>query len=82
MRGIRLNHGVAFVECDGVTVKVSKDGSCELSSVMFPALEWELRTEPPSTYTYLTDGDVDSLGEGVREGIELVVAKLKKTLDE
>lgn len=64
MRGIRLTHGATFVEHHGVTVRISK-GKCELSPVLFPSLEWDLRTEPPDTWEYLTDGDIRGLGEEI-----------------
>ena len=64
MRGIQLAHGAIFVEKNGVTVRIL-NGKCELSPIMLPVLEWDLRTEPPDTWDYLTEGDVRGLGEDI-----------------
>ena len=74
MRGIKLQHGVAFVEYDGVTVRINADGTCDLSPILLPALEWDLRTEPPQTWTYITDSDIDTFGNDTRQQIERIVA--------
>ena len=50
MKGIKLSHGAAFVEHEGVTVRDNSDGTCELSSRQLPSIEWDLRTEPPHTW--------------------------------
>lgn len=81
MRGIRLSHGVSFIEHDGVTVRIKADGTCGLSPIMLPALEWDLRTEPPETWDYIFDSEIDALGENMRGQIEAVVAKFNKTME-
>ena len=79
MRGIRLSHGVSFVEYDGVTVRVNADGTCDLSPIQLPALEWDLRTEPPETWNYLCDRDID---EQTRMRIEAVVRRFQSVVGE
>lgn len=80
MRGIRLSHGVTFVECDGVTVRISAKGKCELSPIMFASLEWDMRTEPPEKWRYLTESDIASLGKKTLGEIDRVVAEVKDVL--
>ena len=63
MQAIRLKHGVIFVKKDGVTVRINANGECEISPILFESLEWDLRTEPPSQWDYITEGDVMALGE-------------------
>ena len=82
MKGIKLSHGVAFVEHEGVTVRVNSDGTCVLSSRQLPSVEWDLRTEPPHTWDYIYDKDVDLLGQDVRANIERIVADLHEVLGE
>ena len=80
MRGIKLSHGVSFVEYEGVTIRISADGKCALSPILLPSLEWELRTEPPEKWTYITDSDVDAYGENTRKQIENLVKKFHRTI--
>ena len=77
MRGIRLSHGVSFVECDGVTLRIKADGICELSPITLSALEWDLRTEPPDTWDYIFESD---LNESTREQIGRIVEKYRRIL--
>ena len=78
MRGIRLRHGVCFVEYDGITVRISADGTCGLSPITLPALEWDLRCEPPETWDYIFASDLDSFGKETREEIERIVARVRE----
>ena len=80
MRGIKLQHNVAFVEHDGVTVRINADGTCDLSPVLLSALEWELRTEPPKTWTYITDSDIDAFGKDTLQQIERIVAEFHEII--
>ena len=82
MRGIRLSHGVSFVECDGVTVRINADGTCELSPILLPSLEWTLRTEPPDTWDYIFDSDIDAYGEETRRALERIVEKYRRVLED
>ena len=77
MRGIRLNWGVTFVEYDGVPIRINADGTCGLSPIMFPALEWDLRTEPPETWEYIFESD---LSEDTREQIKRIAEKYRDIL--
>ena len=78
MRGIRLNHGVTFVECEGVTVRIGRNGKCELSPIMLPVLEWDLRTEPPEKWDYICESDIDA---DMRSKIEGIVAKFHRVVE-
>ena len=80
MRGIRLSHGVVFVEYEGITVKLSPDGRCDLSPVLLDSLEWDLRTEPPDRWGYLTEGEIFALENGGFEKIRERVAQAKGVL--
>ena len=81
IRGIKLKHGVCFVEYDGVTVRINTDGTCVLSRVLLPSLEWELRTEPPETWDYISDSDIDAYGEETRRALERIVEKYRRVLE-
>ena len=80
MRGIRLRHGVTFIEYDGVTLRIKADGICELSPITLSALEWDLRTEPPETWDYIFGSDLESFGEDTREQIRRIVEKYRSVL--
>ena len=81
MRGISVKNGACFVEVDGITVKISRSGECELSPINFNTLEWDLRTEPPDEWDYLYAGDIEMLGENVIKDINDIVNKFKSVLD-
>ena len=81
MKGIKLSHGVIFVT-DGLhTVRLLKDGKCGVSPILYENLEWDLRTEPPSTYEYLTNGDIKDLPDGGYEKIKKVFQEIYKVLE-
>lgn len=77
MRGIKLERGATFVEHKGLTVRILRSGKIGVSPIMFAALEWDLRTEPPSTWEYLTEGDIRALGEETVAQIEALADKLR-----
>ena len=77
MKGIQIIGGAAFVECDGVTVRIL-NGKCEISPVLLPSLEWELRTEPPHTWDYLCESDIRAMGDAVYTQILNITEKVKK----
>ena len=81
MRGIKLRHGTAFVEHEGVTVRIRADGKCELSPILFRSLEWDLRTEPQDSWEYLSDSDIDGYGADTRKQIESIVAKVHRVIE-
>ena len=80
MRGIKVSHGATFVECDGITVRISAKGKCELSPILFSSLEWDMRTEPPERWCYLTESDIASLGSVTLAEIDRIVAEAKAVL--
>ena len=67
MRGIRLSHGVTFVEYEERTFRISANGKCEISPIMFSALERDLRTESPDKWEYISGGEVMSIVNGMKE---------------
>ena len=69
MRAIRMKHGVVFLKIDGVSIKIKANGEVGLSPILFDNVEWDLRTEPPSEWEYITESDVRGLGEGVYEAV-------------
>ena len=77
MRGIRLRHGVTFVEYEGITVRIRANGECGLSPISLSSLEWDLRTEPPHTWDYITRSDVD---ENTFREIERIVLHVHQIL--
>ena len=81
MKAIKLSHGVIFVKKDGVTVKVMPNGEVGLSPILFESLEWDLRTENPSTWEYLLQSDILALGKQTVEKINQVVDHFNKTLN-
>ena len=78
MRGIKLNHGVSFIEYDGVTIRINADGTCVLSRILLPSLEWDLRTEPPETWDYIYDEDIASFGADTLEKIKQIAAEVRR----
>ena len=75
MNGIRLSYGTVFVSDGLFTVRLSASGECEPSSVLLPSLEWELRTEPPHTWDYMTEAEIHALPNG---GFEKILAVLER----
>jgi hypothetical protein len=61
MRGIKLSHGVIFVNDGLITVRVLPSGEVGVSPVTFQTLEWQLKNEPLDSYDYLTEGEIESL---------------------
>ncbi|MBR5251020.1 MAG: hypothetical protein IKV38_03280 [Clostridia bacterium] len=80
MKAIRLKHGVVFVKIDNFTFKVLPDGTCDFSPVTFEVLEWDLKTEPPSTWEYLTQGEICSLPNDAYQKMLEYLQKVNKAL--
>ena len=80
MKGIKLSHGAVFVYDGLFTVKLSRSGECGPSPVTYPVLEWDLRTEPPDSWEYLTEGDIRGLADGGYDKIFAAIEKIHKTL--
>lgn len=80
MKGIKLSHGVIFVTDGTYTVRLLKDGTCGTSPVLYETLEWELMTEPPSTYEYLTERDIVNLPNGGYEKIKKALNRIYEVL--
>ena len=80
MRGIKLSHGVYFVEYKGVTIRINQNLICELSPILLSSLEWDLRTEPPEKWEYMTEQDIISLGNNMLSKIEDTVSSFNKII--
>ena len=80
MKGIKLSHGVIFVTDGTHTVRLLKDGKCGVSPILYESLEWDLRTEPPATYEYLTNGDIENLPDGGYEKIKKAFQEIYEVL--
>ena len=82
MKGIRLSHGAVFVT-DGVhTVRLLPSGECGVSPVLYGSLEWELRCEPPHTWDYISEWEIDDLPDGGGEKIRAAFEKIYAVTDE
>lgn len=73
MKCIKLSHGTIFVKHDNVTVRITKDGKCELSPIMFSVLEWDLRTENPDSWWYLYECDIRAMDNNIYQQVVNIV---------
>ena len=80
MKGIKLSHGAVFVYDGLFTVKLSKSGECGPSPITYPVLEWDLRTESPDSWEYLTERDIRGLDDGGYDKICAAFEKIHKML--
>lgn len=81
MIGIQIRNGALFVEHEGVTVRVTSTGECDVSPVLFMVLEWEMRTEPPERWEYLSESQIKALDNGVYEKVLAVVSRVHSVLE-
>lgn len=81
MIGIKIKNGAAFVKHEGVTVRILQSGECGISSVMFEVLEWDLRTEPPHTWEYISEFEIKAMDVDLYEKIINTVKKHKLLLN-
>ncbi|MBE6645232.1 MAG: hypothetical protein E7612_07660 [Ruminococcaceae bacterium] len=76
MKGIRLSHGAIFVT-DGVyTVRLLPSGECGSSPLPYHSLEWDLSSEPPHTWDYITEREIMNLPNGGGEKILAAFAEV------
>ena len=78
LRGIRLSHGAVFVTDGTFTVRLLPSGECGPSPISYMVLEHDLAFEPPSTWEYLTEGDILALPNG---GGEQILAAIEGSQD-
>ena len=69
MEGIKLNNGTIFITDGLITVRLLASGECGLSPVLYSVVEWDLRTESPDSWEYLTEGEIMTLPNGATEKI-------------
>lgn len=82
MKGIQILNGALYVEHEGVTVRVLADGTCDVSPVLYKVVEWDLRTEPPEQWEYLTESQIKALEGGVYDKVLTVVDRVHSVLGE
>ena len=82
MIGIKIKDGALFVEHEGVTVRVSSAGECDVSPVLFMVVEWDLRCEPLDRWEYLTESRIKALDNGVYEKVLAVVNRVHSVLED
>ena len=80
MKGIRLENRAVFVTDGSMTVRLLPNGECGISPVLYSVLEWDLRTERPDTWEYLTEGELACLPDGGMEKILAAFAKAQEAL--
>ena len=80
MKGIRLSHGVIFVTDGLYTVRLLPSGECGTSPLLYSSLEWELRTEPPHTWDYISEWEIRNLPDGGYEKILAAFEKIRNLL--
>ena len=61
MRAIQVKNGGLFVEWGISTYRYTARSGWTLSPVLYSTLEWDLSSESPDSYEYLTEGDVRAL---------------------
>ena len=80
MKGIILSCGTVFVT-DGLhTLRKTKSTDWQLSPILYQNVEWDLRTEQPDTWDYLTNSDIKGLPDGGYEKILTLLEKLETKL--
>ena len=82
MIGIKIKDGTLFVEHEGVTVRVSPAGECDVSPVLLMSVEWELRSEPLDRWEYLTESRIKALENRVYEKVLAVINRVHSVLEE
>lgn len=80
MKGIRLSHGTIFVKDGITTVRLLKSGECGISPISYEVVEWDLRTEPPETWEYISEEEIRALPDGAYEKIAKVIEDVERTL--
>ncbi len=66
MRGMQIKNGALFVEWGSLTYRCSEREGWGVSPISFSTLQWDMRSESPERYEYLTVGEIlslDSYGE-------------------
>ena len=79
MQAIRVKSGAIFVSDGLFTVRLSR-GVCGPSPIAYEVLEWDLRTEPPENWEYLSEGELMSLPDGGYDKIAAAFARINAAL--
>ena len=58
MKGIAYPFGTIFVTDGGYTLRKTKRTDWQISPVSFSSIEWDLRTENPNTWSYLSEQEI------------------------
>lgn len=78
MKAIQIVNGALFVSDGTLTVRLSSDGACGPSPIMYEVLEWDLRTERPETWYHLSECELRALPAYAK--IEQTFGQLYQTL--
>ena len=82
MNAIKLSHGVIFITDGTYTVRYLPSGECGPSPVGYDTVEWDLRTESPFRWDYISESELRSLPDGGYERICECFAKIRGILGE
>ena len=80
MKGIRLSHGAIFVTDGLFTVRILPSGECGASPMTYGTLEWELASEPPHKWEYISETEIKNLPNGEYEKIIAEFERTRKIL--
>ena len=80
MKGIRLSHGTVFAYDGRTTVRLLKSGECGVSPIAYEVMEWDLRTEPPESWEYVSEAELRELPDGGYEKLVAVFESVRKIL--
>jgi hypothetical protein len=80
MKAIKLKNGTVFATDGLLTVRLLPNGECAPSPIAYEVLEWDLRTENPDTWEYLTEADIYALSGGAGDIIADTFESVRSTL--
>ena len=81
MKAIKLQNGTVFATDGLLTVRLLSNGECTASPISYEVLEWDLRTEKPDMWEYLTETDIKSLPNGGFNKIAACFDNTRATLE-
>ncbi len=61
IKGIQLKNGVIFVEWGGFSTYRYNGEAWDVSPVLYRVVEWDMRTEGPDAFEYLSEGEIRAL---------------------
>ena len=82
VKAIQLKSGAVFATDGRYTVRLMPDGTCGPSPVLYSVLEWEQAHEPPHTWSYLSEYELQALSDGAYDKIVAAFAAIHAQLHE